>query len=493
MRIRALLALLCLASPSFPAESWKTRYESGLQLLDQGKYAEAQENFKAGIAENPGSSEIHNALGMVALQTGEPRAAVTSFERALELRPQDGKILYNLISAYLASNQPVPALQKTDQLLAGKTADPALYVQTGELLSRFGHVAHALQCYRAAEGKSDKTPEARSLVEKLVAEADAQIERDRQDIGRLEASLRSNPGRPEPYFQLGLMWIKLGQFSRSLELLEPAAARFSNSAEIRLAYALACYFTGHDEKAEAAYKQLVRMQPESDQAYFALGNFYADVGKVEDAAASFRRAAAKNFRKNAAERFRRKLRDFVEAAGGVKDGLARGVVNGQPEMQARSVGGRGFRIGDRLAQRGRHAVPAADDAEPHAFLDAVRRFREQVFVEQPQDGVHFGRRPLPVRGREREERQRVNAEPWRRFDNVARGFRSGTVAGGTRQPARSGPSAVAVGNDGHVQTRVRGADKLRMLRRSRCRWTRRVHGHHVRSGRDRRFAFRCRT
>ena len=55
-----------------------------------------------------------------------------------------------------------------------------------------------------------------------------------------------------------------------------------------------------------------------------------------------------------------------------------------------------------------------------------------------------------------------------------------------------GPSAVAVGNDGHVQTRVRGADKLRMLRRSRCRWTRRVHGHHVRSGRDRRFAFRCR-
>jgi superkiller protein 3 len=160
MRIRALLVLLCLASPTFSAESWKARYESGLQLLDQGKYAEAQENFKAGIAENPGSSEIHNALGLVALQTGEPRSAVTSFERALELRPQDGKILYNLISAYLASNQPVPALQKTDQLLAGKTADPALYVQTGEVLSRFGHVAHALQCYRAAEGNSDKTAEA---------------------------------------------------------------------------------------------------------------------------------------------------------------------------------------------------------------------------------------------------------------------------------------------------------------------------------------------
>jgi protein O-GlcNAc transferase len=296
IRTLALLAPLFLISLAYPAESWKTRYESGLQLLDQGKYAEAQESFKAGIAENPGSSEMHNALGMVALQTGEPRSAVTSFERALELRPQDGKILYNLISAYLASNQPVPALQKTDQLLASKTADPALLVQTGELLSRYGHVAHALQCYRAAEGRSNESPAARSVVEKLLAEADAQIERDRQDISRLEVLLRSNNGRPEPYFQLGLMWIKLGQFSRSLELLEPAVSKFSSSAEIRLAYALACYFTGQNEKAEAAYKRLVRMQPESDQAYFALGNFYADVGKLEDAAASFRRAAAKNTR-----------------------------------------------------------------------------------------------------------------------------------------------------------------------------------------------------
>src|SRR5260370_38004360 len=100
MRIRALLTLLGRVSLAFPAESWKTGYESGLQLPDQGKYAEAQENFKAGIAENPGSSEIYNALGLVALQTGEPRAAVPSFEKALGMRPRGGKLLYNPIYAY---------------------------------------------------------------------------------------------------------------------------------------------------------------------------------------------------------------------------------------------------------------------------------------------------------------------------------------------------------------------------------------------------------
>ena len=286
--------MLLLAGALFSAESWRARYEAGLRLLDQGKYLEAQESLNAGIAENPDSPEIHNALGLVALQTGEPRSAVTSFERALELRPNEGVIVYNLISAYLGSNQDLRALQKVDHFLASHNADPALYVQTGELLSRYGHVAHAAQCYRAAEGSGMKSASVRLAVDKLLNEADAQIERDQADIDRLKVVLQSNLRRPEPYFQLGLLWIKSGQFSPALELLEPAAAKFPASPEIRLAYALACYFTGQNEKAEVAYKRLVRMQPESDQAYFALGNFYADVGNLPDAAASFRRAAARN-------------------------------------------------------------------------------------------------------------------------------------------------------------------------------------------------------
>src|SRR5437588_6178846 len=158
IRTFGILAPLLLATAGLSGDSAKVHYEAGLRLLDQGKYVEAQERFKAAIAENPGSPEIHNALGLVALQTGEPRSAVINFEKALELRPGDGTILYNLISAYLASNQPVPALQKTDQLLAGRTADPALYIQTGEQLSRFGHVAHAVQCFRAAEAVGGNAP-----------------------------------------------------------------------------------------------------------------------------------------------------------------------------------------------------------------------------------------------------------------------------------------------------------------------------------------------
>ena len=104
-----------------------------------------------------------------------------------------------------------------------------------------------------------------------------------------------------------------------------------------------------------------------------------------------------NFRQHAAERFGRKLGDLVEAARRLKNRFARGVVDRQPQMQPRSLCGSGFGIGNGLAQRGRHTVAPANDAQPHAFFDRMLHFGEQIFVEQPQDAVDFRDRPFPVR------------------------------------------------------------------------------------------------
>ena len=197
-----------------------------------------------------------------------------------------------------------------------------------------------------------------------------------------------------------------------------------------------------------------------------------------------RGAAPIDFREDAAERFRRKLGDFVEAAGSVKDGVAGGVVNRETKMQPGSASGGGFGIGDGLAQRGGQAIAAADDAQAHALFDAVGGFGEQVFVEQAQDGVDFGGGALPVRGGKREERERVNADARRGFDDAARGFGSGAMTCGTRQAARRGPASVAIGNDGDVQALTRRSRALRSGSRSRGQWPRSGHRHSLRRRRS---------
>ena len=280
---------LALAGASEP---WRVAYEHGLELLETGRFVEAEQAFQSVLALRSNSAEAYNGLGLIAIQTGEPRSATSYFEKALQFQPNQPRILYNLLSAYLVSAQPVAALQCADRLLSLVDVDPDLYRETGDLLSSYGHVAHAVQFYRALQRSGPRS----SVSEKLLAEADAKIRQDAENVGKLEQLLTSKPAEPAPYFELGLTWIKLGQFSRSFDLLKPAVEKFPASPEMLLAYALACYFTGRNNQAEQAYRRLIQMRPGSDQPYFALGNFYADVGRLENAATYFRRAVARNSR-----------------------------------------------------------------------------------------------------------------------------------------------------------------------------------------------------
>src|SRR5271170_3598458 len=119
-------------------------------------------------------------------------------------------------------------------------------------------------------------------------------------------------------------------------------------------------------------------------------------------------------------------------------------------MEARSVGGGRFGIDDGLTERCGNAIAPADDAYADAFVDAVRGFGQQVFVEDSQDPADFGGWAFPVGGGQCKESERVNAEMRGRFDDCARGPGAGSMAGGTWQASGCGPAAVAVGNDGDV-------------------------------------------
>src|SRR5256885_1668638 len=122
------------------------------------------------------------------------------------------------------------------------------------------------------------------------------MQQDSDAIARLERLVTSEPDQPEHYYRLGLMLIKAADFDRCYLLLDPAVRKFPRSPEVRLAYALASYFTGRNELAEKAYKELIRLRPDSDQPYFALGNFYEDLGRDADAAEAFGQAASKDSR-----------------------------------------------------------------------------------------------------------------------------------------------------------------------------------------------------
>src|SRR5580704_59186 len=102
-------------------------------------------------------------------------------------------------------------------------------------------------------------------------------------------------------------------------------------------------------------------------------------------------------------------------------------------METLASSSSGFGIHYGLAQCGRNAVAASDDAQPHAFFDTVRGLYQQVFVQKAKDRVHLRGWPFPIGGRERKERERADSDARRCFDDTSRGFSAGPVASGAGQ------------------------------------------------------------
>jgi hypothetical protein len=164
-----------------------------------------------------------------------------------------------------------------------------------------------------------------------------------------------------------------------------------------------------------------------------------------------RGTAAEDLGEDGAKGLLGEFSDLIEAAGSGVDGVARGVVDREAEVEARPAGGGGFRIGDGLSKCGGKAIPAADDAEADAFVDAVRGFGEEVFVEKAEDSRDFGGGALPVGGREREQSQCVNAKSRSGFNDAACSLGAVAVTGGAGQTFGRGPATVAIGDDGDVE------------------------------------------
>jgi tetratricopeptide (TPR) repeat protein len=250
------------------------------------------------LANGPGAEgwKAFYNKGAEAMERGEPRDAEAQFRKAASLEPRNGKILQGLLLAELAGGQASAALETSQRLLRLLRSNPAEFEVTmaaGQALARHGQYAASIEFFKLAQQHAPPTIEGRdstAYFDNLFAALLARTRQDHEAVVRLQHLVDSDPGEPSNRYQLGLMLIKEGSFPRAYEVMRESVEKFPRSFEIRLGYALACYFTGRNGQAEAAYRELIGMRPDSAQPYFALGNFYADTGRDREAAQAFEQA-----------------------------------------------------------------------------------------------------------------------------------------------------------------------------------------------------------
>jgi tetratricopeptide (TPR) repeat protein len=235
--------------------------------------------------------------GVTAIESDDPKGAARLFEKSAALQPNNPRVLLGLAAAYFKSGNPQLGLEVVQKLLALPGLDFSTLMATGHLLISNEYVDKGMEVFKLAQRISPPSVEGENssvYFEKLFSDLLAQSQRKSEAVEHLQRLAEAEPNDPEIRFQLILMLARAADFGRSYAEAQQALETFPKNPQIVLSYALACYFTQHTDAAESAYHQLIQMEPDSDQAYFALGNFYSDLGRFSDSAKNFEIAVSKD-------------------------------------------------------------------------------------------------------------------------------------------------------------------------------------------------------
>lgn len=211
--------------------------EKGLALLLQARKL---------VAENP---DVQFDLGMVELRMGLNSDAITSFQKAIELRPEDAKAVYGLARAFMEHSQFDEARHEFARYIKLRPNDPS------------GHYGLGM--------------------------ADAALERSQDARQEFEKSIALAPVQTESYFRLGLL--DLGAHD-----LDSAAKNFRRVLDRDPKHAGALAALGHVEFEQKKYEEsasLLERAIQSDgslrEAHYYLGLTYARLGKKDESDEQF--------------------------------------------------------------------------------------------------------------------------------------------------------------------------------------------------------------
>jgi tetratricopeptide (TPR) repeat protein len=133
------------------------------------------------------------------------------------------------------------------------------------------------------------------------AEANFMLGELLQKYKRLESAkdhyaraLQQDPSQPIYYVRLGGTYILLGNFEQALVVFQRAAERFSQNADMHYFVALAARGAADYERAEAALRKSLSLQPNHVDALALLGAILSDRGDTAAAEKFLRRAIALN-------------------------------------------------------------------------------------------------------------------------------------------------------------------------------------------------------
>lgn len=243
-------------------------------------YVEAEKAYKKGLTINPQCAECKVGIGKLLLDQGKAAEAEENFQSAVRLDKKNPEIYALIGEAYLRSKKP-NANKAIEYLSTARDMNPAIawyWASLGDAYKMAGNNGEAMTSYEDAIRKDPVNSAAYISMARIWKGA----KQDSLAIPLLLKAIELNPNDARPYKDLIELYIKNGQYDKVTPLLDKYVTLTGDDvdAKVRLVKFLTFQAKDYDRAIEEGEK-LLKTNPEQYTLHRWLAWAYAEKGEYQ--------------------------------------------------------------------------------------------------------------------------------------------------------------------------------------------------------------------
>jgi Flp pilus assembly protein TadD len=253
-----------------------------------GDRAESEREFAAVENSAPADPVPQLYLGLAAHARKEFQQARSRFQKAGDLALANPEVLPMVIESFLGAGDPSVPRQLLQRLEAAERPDAQLALRAGEIFARFGMDQEAVACFDKSVAAGAGGPE--PLI--ALGEAYDRLQQPEKAIAAFRRAIETTPDSEDTYLALAHFSYLHQNNEYALAILSQGLSKKPGSARLLQQQGVVQALVGNHDEAEKSFQEAGRADPKWNGPALALGVSQLERGRYDDAAASFRRAAA---------------------------------------------------------------------------------------------------------------------------------------------------------------------------------------------------------
>ena len=263
-----------------------TLYEiRGVVYFESRRYNQAVSDFNEAIRLNPENSHVYYNRGNAYSSKGQYDEAIADYNEAIRLDPENNQVYNNRGNAYLAKGDFDKAIDDYSKAIENGFSDVFVYTNRGTAHLLKDQYDEAIADYNEAERLGDRS------VAVYCNRGNAYLKKYEYSraISDYDEAIKLNPRYAEAYNGLGNVYGEMGKYDDAFANYEKAEKYDSNYVDTYNNRAVIYNIQGEYDKAIDSYNKLIEKQP-SALAYHNLALTHYNKGNDKDAFKNYDKA-----------------------------------------------------------------------------------------------------------------------------------------------------------------------------------------------------------